>query len=300
MRHPAVSSVVVLVILASGAAHAQWERATGFDASAKQITGFTTVGARVYALGSVVQYSDDAGRTWAAAAKVPARARRLASFRDKLFVVSEGGEVHASSTIDGPWKSVHRADYLGHRSGIVATTSALWVHGKPGLLRSTDGKAFKRVPLGATFKDWEVAGIAEVDAGELVALAAPPNRDAGFILTSKDAGKTWTRPLVGAEGTTLHAQGRTLIVASAGRIDRSTDGGATWVEVWRAPSDEVRYNPYSDPGAGVFAFASTGAGALTLDGGATWHEPFLPLELQSPVLGAVREGDAVWAIAAPF
>ncbi len=285
----------------TGGARANWEPATGFDGTAKQIIGFVTVGARLCALGDVVQYSDDGGRSWTVAARVPPLVSGIASFREKLHVVTEGGEVHAANAIEGSWKRVHRGANLGSTAGIVATKDTLWVHGKAGLFRSADGKSFKPVPLGPTFKDWAVGGLAELSGGKLVALAsAPGSYSGGIIIISDDGGKTWTRPLPGASGTKLHVQGNALIVAKPDRVQRSTDGGATWEELWTAPSDAVHYNTFLDPGAGMFAFAATGSGIVTLDGGATWHEPFLPLELRDPVLGVVREGDSVWAIAVPF
>jgi photosystem II stability/assembly factor-like uncharacterized protein len=122
---------------------------------------------------------------------------------------------------------------------------------------------------------------------------------AGKMFTTGDGGASWT--LVTASGLPtsrwpadiqFHSDlvGLAAVDASPGGIYRTTNGGATWVNVQPLPTHELSFFDSLHGVAGPGTFGGEGVVFVTEDGGASWQSVQLPATGAGSVVAAVSDG----------
>lgn len=121
-----------------------------------------------------------------------------------------------------------------------------------------------------------VLGVAARDATRLVAVGGRAETDPGVVLTSADAGRSWsvaTHPAPARLYDVAFTDGLSCVaVGLASTIVRSTDGGATWSLVHSAADGWLASVAFADTQRGFAVGHDDGAALVlaTTDGGVTW------------------------------
>jgi photosystem II stability/assembly factor-like uncharacterized protein len=198
----------------------------------------------------------------------------IARIDHRLIAVGERGFTLISDDEGKSWKGVQtpvsrtltgmafRDDKVGIAVG----------HGG-SLIRTEDGgRHWVQVPMEEAGTD-SLLGVTHLGGDHFAAYGA-----FGLYFDSQDAGRTWTRVMVGAEDFDRHisqvvtlASGALLLVAESGTLARSDDGGATWTTLV-SPYQGSYFGAVAVPDGSVVVFGMRGNIYRSTDQGATWEK----------------------------
>jgi len=289
---------VAMAVSAARAADAPQPSAQPFAQPAEQaghaarasILAATSAGNRVVTVGEhgIVLLSDDGGKSYRQAEKVPVRATlNSVHFTDgdngwavghwgAILHTGDGGRTwqtqRLDTKVDQPLFSVYFRD-----------TSHGWAVGLWSLMLRTEdgGKSWQQVelphPAGAKGADANLYAVFSGGPGVLLVAA-----EHGRILRSVDDGATWSQVDTGYQGSfwtgTRLKSGALLVGGLKGTIYRSEDGGVSWSPVASAAKSSV--TAFREPDGKVVATALDGNLLTSTDDGksfsATQRDDRLP------------------------
>jgi photosystem II stability/assembly factor-like uncharacterized protein len=268
-------------------------------------------GSRIVAVGDrgYVVVSDDDGKTWRRAKAPDVPLLTAVAFEDARRGLAVGHDATILATEDGgdTWKQVFSAPSEERPLLCVA-----WVAPSRAIAIGAYGAYYESLDGGRTWNarkilndDKHLNGLVVLGQGRLLIAG-----EAGTLLSSNDAGATWTplaSPYKGSFFGGLAADDGTIVVYGLrGRIFRSADGGATWSPVDN-PSDAAIMAGARLPDGALVLAGAMGAALVSRDNGRS----FQPIDtgtshlLSKPVLGAPNQvlllGEAgVRAVALPL
>jgi len=265
-------------------------------------------GQRAVAVGAhgVILLSDDQGRTWRQAARVPVDATLTAvSFAGDregwavghagvVLHTRDGGEQwelqRSAPEQDRPLFSVHFFDReRGVAVGLWSLVLTTGDGGRSWTERQPDA------PPGSRRADLNLYGLftgPRAGAGPDGALYAAAEK--GYVLKSEDQGHTWTYLATGQRGSlwagAVLPDGVLLAGGLRGALLRSTDGGRHWSRIAGAGAASITSLVATGSGSdGVLAVGQDGLILRSIDGGATFQashrQDRLPLNAALPMAG---------------
>jgi photosystem II stability/assembly factor-like uncharacterized protein len=254
----------------------------------------TRAGARLVAVGErgIVVYSDDGGLTWTQAAVPVSVTLTAVRFADpqRGFAVGHSGVVLV--TTDGGTTWTLRLD--GIRAAALALTAA------QAAARRTPGSGQLRLDVTHAEQlvrdgpDKPFLGLWVFDAQRLVVVGAY-----GLAFETRDAGRSWTSwmgrvaDLGGRHLYAIAAHGATIYLAGEqGLLERSTDGGASFVRV-RSPYRGTYFVAAVLPSGALFVGGLRGHAFLSRDGERTFTRVSAGASLSLSGVEAAPDGGLV-------
>jgi photosystem II stability/assembly factor-like uncharacterized protein len=262
-------------------------------------------GKRAVAVGAhgVVLLSDDQGKSWRQARKVPLDVMLTAvSFISEqegwaaghagtVLHTKDGGEqweiVRSTPEQDRPLFGVH---FFDHAHGVAV---GLWSQ----VLTTSDGgrhweEQRLEAPPGGRRADLNLLGLFSGPGGLLYAAA-----EKGYVLRSADQGRSWSYLATGYQGSfwtgAALADGTLLAAGLRGALYRSTDGGQRWNRIDGGATASITaitgLSRSGGAGNDVLAVGQDGVTLRSSDGGATFRAAVrpdrLPLQAVLPLDG---------------
>ena len=252
----------------------------------------TRLGNRVVAVGDrgYIVYSDDSGATWKRAKAPAAPLLTAIEFVDAKTGWAAGHDSVILATVDGgeTWTQQFSAPseqrplldllFLSRNEGFAVGAYGAFYETSDG------GKSWN--PRKIVADDKHLNAIVKVAEGKLLILG-----EAGEILASSDAGKTWSAlpsPYKGSLfGGLVADDGAIVAFGMRGRIYRSSDGGKSWKQV-ENPSVATLMGGSKLPGGALVIAGAAGTVLVSRDNG----QSFVPLAtgttraFSKPLLGA--------------
>jgi photosystem II stability/assembly factor-like uncharacterized protein len=213
-----------------------WERATsGIDVAGVVAIASDPSASAVYAATSagLIYRSGDGGKTWSEVGVQPdVRSMSVDPADPRTVVAATSRAVVRSDDGGATWRGSGRAAFVVWHHPAVR---GLLLAAGDGVQRSTDGGlTWRATPTpNAFFRGFA----ADLVTGRLFTAALRNSKIAGGLFVSDDAGATWTT-VDGPEGV-LVSDGAPhpalYVVTQRGTIERSEDGGRTWVRILEEP-----------------------------------------------------------------
>lgn len=235
-----------------------------------------SLGSRIVAVGDrgYIAYSDDQGATWSRAKAPPAPLLTSVYFADAKNGWAVGHDSVILATQDGGATWAQQFSAPAEQRPLL---DVLMLDGKAGMAigaygayyETADGKTWN--PRKILEDDKHLNAIVRLADGKLVILG-----EAGTIVLSPDAGKTWApvaSPYKGSLFGAVVADDNAIVAFGLrGRIYRSTDAGKTWKQVDNASQATLMGGTKLPDGAIVLAGAA-GTALVSRDNG----QSFVPL-----------------------
>lgn len=228
---------------------------------------------------SGIYRSTDDGRTWKKVLGIPGVSRRTYVVR----LDPSDREVLYAGTSNGLWKSTNGGESWVQKSTVPARSIALdprdsktlVVASDVGMWKSTDG-GDTLVPANSGFVNRRVGAF--LDMGSALLASAVYEVGDGTLLTSRDAGRTWTaREAEGVFGEHifyLTRNAKTIFAAGLETVFRSTDEGKTWTKLAAPKGRPVGLVAVSS--SSMVLLATQTALYSTSDAGLNWRPVPLP------------------------
>jgi photosystem II stability/assembly factor-like uncharacterized protein len=258
------------------------------------LTDAARIGNRIVAVGDrgYVVYSDDNGTSWKRAKAPAAPLLTAVRFVDGKLGWAVGHDAVILATSDGGENWTQQFSAASEQRPLL---DVMFLDAANGIAVGAYGAYYETSDGGKSWNarkvladDKHLNGVVKLADGKLVILG-----EAGTILASADAGKTWApvvSPYKGSLfGGVVAEDGAVVAYGMRGRIYRSADAGKSWVQVDNASTASLMGGS-TLPGGTIVLAGSAGAVLVSRDGG----KSFVPLDsgttraFSKAVLGAAN------------
>ncbi|MBC7777860.1 MAG: hypothetical protein H7246_20670, partial [Phycisphaerae bacterium] len=280
---------------------ATWEYTT-----ARQISNIQFDGQRI--TGSSYPYilqSSDAGFTWDTLLHVTGNVIDMLQYENHLFAFMQNAQngCYASSDYGQTWQHYtgtafdQYTDFLWHNGSIFG------LHGDKIVRSPNLGQTWINVPFPASEYYYGFAGIS---TGNAILIGGLDTDESADILRSTDNGDSWFSADFGilAASGKLRSIGNNLYAASVGGIFQLDADGINWTKqnlVFTPP--QYGYGGFTDyiQSGDNLLFCKAGRPQVSLDGGVSWYESFVPSQISHPGISTLEPlGDKILGLGDNF